>query len=537
MKKLFLILLFTHAIYFVSAQTTTYWQQRVNYDINISLNDADNTLHGYEKVEYVNNSPDTLNYIWFHIWPNAYKDETSAFYKQIGILNGRKDKLRKFKERGYIDSLAFKADGETVRFENHPQYNDVIKLMLIKPLYPGGRVTITTPFFVKIPSYISRLGHEGQSYMITQWYPKPAVYDKEGWHPIPYLDMGEFYSEYGSFNVNIRLPSAYVVGATGLLQTTSERDLYQSIGRRNKQLIVSNENNQTPQKIKSALNYYQATTNGIKTLSWHADSVHDFAWFADKQFIINYDTVQLASGRVIDAYTFYHASAKEWYNSEDFVEDVVRHYSAWIGEYDYPAVNAVQGPVNASSGGMEYPMITLITDPDADNKKLDGLIAHEVGHNWFYAMLGTNERDHPWMDEGINTYYEFKYEGEKYHSNLVFGNAIPRSVQDLDDAGFFAAIYNALNQIPMPESVETPSESFADDEEYGKVVYLKTAIWMYAAELSLGTDELQKAMQGYFKEWKFRHPYPADMKASMEQSNGTALDDLFALLQQKGNFK
>jgi aminopeptidase N len=200
-------------------------------------------------------------------------------------------------------------------------------------------------------------------------------------------------------------------------------------------------------------------------------------------------------------------------------------------------VNAVEGPANGSSGGMEYPMITLITDPDADDKKLDGIIAHEVGHNWFYAMLGTNERDHPWMDEGINSYYEFKYEGEKHRSNLVFGDAIPQSVKDLNPAGFFATIYNAMNQIQMDEPVETPSVSFSNDEEYGKVVYLKTAIWMYTMELSLGSDELQKAMQAYFADWKFKHPYPGDMKSSLEKGINMEVSDLFALLQQKGNLK
>jgi len=537
MKKLFFIFFSLHIFFFGSSQTSVYWQQEVNYKIDVSLNDADNTLHAFEKLEYVNNSPDTLNYIWFHIWPNAYKDETSAFYKQLSILKERKDKLKKFKDRGYIDSLSFKADGETVHYENHPRYNDVIKLLLNKPLYPHRQITITTPFVVKIPSYISRLGYDGHSYMITQWYPKPAVYDKEGWHAIPYLDMGEFYSEYGTFEVNITIPSDYVVAATGVLQTEREKNLYQSIGKKNKELIDFWTSNQNPQKIKSLLNYYTPGNIGAKTLSWHADNVHDFAWFADKQFVINYDTLKLASNKVIDAYTFYHASDKEWYNSENDVEDVVRHYSAWIGEYDYPAVNAVEGPVNASSGGMEYPMITLITDPDADVKKLDGLIAHEVGHNWFYAMLGTNERDHPWMDEGINTYYQFKYEGEKYHTNLVFGNAIPQTVRDLDNAGFFAAIYNAMNQIPMDEPVETASESFNDDEEYGNVVYLKTAIWMYTMELSLGSDKLQQAMQAYFSDWKFKHPYPNDMKSSLEKNMNMEISNLFALLQQTGNFK
>jgi len=532
-KRITCALLSVYLCFSAISQTNLYWQQQVNYNIDVTLNDVNKTLSGFEKLDYFNNSPDTLHYIWFHIWPNAYKDETSAFYQQLGHLSEGKDIIQKFKERGYIDSLSFKEDGEAIRYENHPQYNDVIKLLLNKPLYPGQHLILTTPFFVKIPSYISRLGHDGNSFMITQWYPKPAVYDRKGWHEMPYLDMGEFYSEYGTFDVRITVPSAYVVAATGLLETEKERNLYQSIGKKNKDIIAAH--NGSAQKIK--FNYYEDESGGVKTLSWHADSVHDFAWFADKQFVINYDTLQLASGKVIDAYTFYHSTDKQWYNSEDDVEDVIRHYSAWVGEYEYPAANAVAGPANGFSGGMEYPMITLITDPKADEVKLDGLLAHEVGHNWFYAMLGTNERDHPWMDEGINTFYQFKYEGQKHRSNIVFGHSIPESAKALNDAAFFSAIYNSMNMIPMQEPVETPSESFKDDQEYSKIVYLKTAIWMYTLELSLGTDKLQQAMQSYFSDWKFRHPYPDDMKASLEKSLNMGLADLFELLQQEGNFK
>jgi aminopeptidase N len=531
------VLVFTFLFHVIGFSQNNYWQQQVNYNIDVSLNDADNTLHGFEKIEYINNSPDTLTYIWFHIWPNAYKDETTAFYKQLTILKDGKRKIRNFKERGYIDSLSFKEDGENIRFENHPDYNDVIKLFLLKPLYPGGHTILTTPFFVKIPSYISRLGHDGQSYMITQWYPKPAVYDKKGWHAMPYLDMGEFYSEYGSYDVNITVPSSYVVAATGILETQNEKEFYQTIGKKNKQLINAYKNNKQEQKIKSLLTYYYSASEGTKTLSWHADSVHDFAWFADKNFVINYDTLQLASGKIIDAYTFYHASDKEWYSSEDDVEDIIRRYSLWIGEYAYPVVNAVEGPSNSSSGGMEYPMITLITEPNANDKKLDGILAHEVGHNWFYAMLGTNERDNPWMDEGVNTYFEFKYEGEKYHSNLVFGNAIPQRVKDLDEEHFFASIYNTLNQIPMYQPVASATAAFNDDEEYSSVVYLKTAIWMYTIELSIGSDKLQQAIHGYFRDWKFKHPTRADMKASFENSTGIDFSKLFALLDKAGNFR
>ncbi|HEY8967978.1 MAG TPA: M1 family peptidase, partial [Puia sp.] len=269
-----------------------YWQQEVRYDIRVTLDDAAHTLKGFETMIYSNNSPDTLHYIYIHCWPNAYKDNHTALYRQLSQLEERKNKLKKIKDNGYIDQLAFTVDGVKANAEADSPNTDILKLSLPAALAPGKSLTIATPFFVKIPSYFSRMGHEGKSYMITQWYPKPAVYDSKGWHPMPYLDQGEFYSEFGSFDVHITLPGGYVVGATGQLLTTSELDAYKRIGA---------ANHEKP----SAPTSYKPQTQDAKTLDYHADNVHDFAWFADKDLIIQYDTLQLASGRTIDVFAYY----------------------------------------------------------------------------------------------------------------------------------------------------------------------------------------------------------------------------------------
>ena len=194
---------------------TDYFQQHVAYDISVELDDQEHTLAANEKIIYTNNSPDTLNFIWFHLWPNAYKNDSSALAKQFLRLGSTRFKYTKEKDRGYIDSLDFSVDGIDVDWEFHPEWIDVAKVTLPKPLLPNGIVTIETPFFVKLPKVISRLGHTGKHYEVTQWYPKPAVYDKNGWHPMPYLNMGEFYSEFGSFDVKITLPKNYRIMATG----------------------------------------------------------------------------------------------------------------------------------------------------------------------------------------------------------------------------------------------------------------------------------------------------------------------------------
>jgi len=497
-----------------------YWQQQADFDIRVALNDNDHSLQGFETIRYTNHSPDTLTFLYIHCWPNAYKDHTTALYRQLARIEERRSKIQKIKENGYIDQLAFNVNGTPARTEPHPQYSDILKLLLPATLLPGKTITITTPFFVKIPAYFSRLGHEGRSYMITQWYPKPAVYDHQGWHEMPYLDQGEFYSEFGNFDVHITLPSAYIVGATGSLQTREELETYKRLGRLN---LVN----------PGAPIHYQAAPALTKTLDYHAENVHDFAWFADRSLLVNYDTLQLASGKVIDVFSYYRTGAnKEWQHSISYIKDAVLHYSKWIGEYDYPVVSALEGPGNTASGGMEYPMITLITSPKAHREDLDGVIAHEVGHNWFYGMLGSNERQHPWMDEGINTFYEFRYEAEKYRSNSMLGSEIPEKWQKLGTDEFLDAAYDVINQLRMTEPIETPAADFPSEFDYGLVVYARTALWMHLLEKSIGKEDFKKGMQYYFAHWK--HPYAEDLKASLEQITHSNLDKLFDWLNKTG---
>jgi hypothetical protein len=529
-KKTLLTILVICSLFTSYSQTTNvlqnYWQQEVNYKIDVALNDKKHTLKGNLSLGYINHSPDKLDFIWFHLWPNAYKNDQTAYAKQILRDKDGKKRLKDMKDNGFIDSLNFRVNGQIAKTESDPQNIDIIKLILPQPLASGDSITITTPFFVKIPTYSSRSGHLDQSYMICQWYPKPAVYDRKGWHPIPYLDQGEFYSEFGSFDVTITVPSAYVIGATGILQNEEEFTKYKEIGKAN--------NADTTRFIR-----YTTTKSGsTKSLEYKQDNIHDFAWFADKDFIIRYDTAQLASGKIIDVFTYsFEKGNPNWVKSVSYVESAIRHYSDWIGEYAYPIAQAVEGPKNVMSGGMEYPTITLITSPNAEEPELDGVIAHEVGHNWFYGMLASNERDHAWMDEGMNTFFQFRYEGEKYRANSVFGNAMPEAFKQKPLDEFLGTIYTAMSELPMDEAIETPSADFTDKEAYGTVIYLKTAIWMYIAQMAATPDVFDKVIKSYFADWKFKHPYPEDLKAEFEKQTGLGFNKLFDLLNKKGKFE
>lgn len=525
--RLSLLILCAFAGGIASAQP--YWQQELRYDIRAELDEGEKTITAFETIVYKNHSPHTLDFIWFHIWPNAYRHDSTALRMQI-----RNDAARADKETqagfGAIDGLSFQVDGQPARTEAHdnPQYIDIIKVLLNEPLASGDSVTISTPFKVTLPPYFSRSGYAGTQIMACQWYPKPAVFDQTGWHAFPYLDMGEFYSEYADFNVTLTVPAAYVIGATGSLTTEEELQAYKKIGRTN-----------ASERRKKPTLYEPTPGRATKTLTYHAENVPDFAWFADKDFVIQYDTLRLASGKIIDAFSFYHNKKKTiWTNSIDYIEDATRKYSGWIGDYEYPTVQVVEGPKNNSSGGMEYPMITLITSPDAKEESLDGVITHEIGHNWFMSMLGSNERAHTWMDEGLNTYYQFRYEAEKYRANSIFGESIPSNIKELPSEQFLNVIYTAIHQnLPMRSAMDIPADEFPDSGEYGIVSYVKTALWMYILESAIGQDRLDLAVQNYFNKWRHKHPQPADMQAAFEEAIGGSLDDFFRLTKQEGKFE
>jgi Peptidase family M1 domain len=492
-----------------------YWQQEVNYTIDVSLNDKEHTLDGFEKIEYINNSPDTLKFIWFHLWPNAYKNDKTAFSDQLLENGSTKFYFSDKDQKGYINKLDFKVNNLTVKLEDHPQHIDIVKLILPVPLPSGQKVTITTPFHVKLPYNFSRGGHDGQSYQATQWYPKPAVYDRKGWHPMPYLDQGEFYSEFGSFDVSITVPENYVVAATGNLQNTAEKEWLKTRSSYIWEPIKIKEKT-TGGQLKTSYQLFPTSATQSKTLQYKQSNVHDFAWFADKRFIVNYDTCRLPSGKVIDIYTYYTPAIKTtWDKSVSYSKDAIHHYSNLVGEYPYNVVSVVQGP-KSFGGGMEYPTITVIS-PGEKAKDLNNTITHEIGHNWFYGILASNERTHPWMDEGLNSYYEKKYSTFKYGE------------KSKPEQAFFET--KAISKTDQP--IETPSEKY-NYFNYALTAYYKTAAWLEYLETQLGTEVFNKAMQEYYTRWQFKHPQPEDFKKSIEQSTGKNLDSVFSYINKKG---
>ncbi|MEP6676886.1 MAG: M1 family metallopeptidase, partial [Ferruginibacter sp.] len=531
MKKIVAILILLYCQLSTANCQSTYWQQQVNYKIDVTLNDIENTLDGYVKMDYYNNSPDTLHFIWIHLWPNAYKNDRTAFTDQV-LENGSTDfYFSDNDKRGYINRLDFKVNGVTAKMEDHPQHQDIIRVMLEQPLAPHSSCKIETPFHVKLPYLFSRSGHVDQSYQIAQWYPKPAVYDSKGWHEIPYLDQGEFYSEFGNYEVQISLPKNYIVAATGELQSGENaavnNNIFTGPGKNKKD---KNKNIQATKKRTDI----PLSDKEIKTLVYKQDHVHDFAWFADKRFMVKRDVITLKSGRKINAAAYFlPAESDHWSRSMSFIKNAILTKSDWLGEYPYNTVSVVQSP-KPGNGGMEYPTITLISTT-ADEKSLDYVINHEVGHNWLYGILASNERLHPWMDEGMNTYYDNRYAMQYYdNANLDIVQPKSQKIKNKLPDDYPKMLLNTVTEIKKDQPIETAAENF-NEFNYNIIAYFKTGFWMKQLEDEMGKNMFDSCMHEYFRRWQFKHPYPEDFKKVLEEVSGHNLDAVFSLLNQKGS--
>ncbi len=501
----------------------TYFQQEVNYKIDVKLNDVEHSLKAFEELQYINNSSNSLSYIYFHLWPNAYKNNETALAKQLLKLKKTEFYFAKKEERGYIDSLDFKVNGKSVKIEYDAQNPDICKLILNEPLRSLDTLRISTPFYVKIPdAKFSRLGHDNQAYYITQWYPKPAVYDAEGWHQMPYLDQGEFYSEFGSFDVAITLPQNYVLSATGDREDNEAEENFLN------ENVIRTLTHMEKQTFDPYNMTFPPSSSKWKTIKFKQYRVHDLAWFADKRYNVLHDQIQLPNtNRTVDTWVYFtNKQAYYWKDAIDYVNESTIFYSYLVGDYPYNNVSAVDGVIMAG-GGMEYPNITVIGSVGS-RLELDVTIAHEVGHNWFYGILGSNERDHPGLDEGINSFYEMSYVRAKY-PNYKIGELIgidsSRKILGINKMAYWrekeaAYLFSAKANIDQP--IETHSEDLSLFN-YGSIIYCKTAVVMDYLRDYMGDEAFNKAMQFYYENYKFKHPQMKDLVNTLQYFSGNDL--------------
>lgn len=499
------------------------WQQKVDYEISVRLDDDMNELSGEVSINYQNNSPDDLNEIYIHTWPNAYSSDETAFAEQK-FEDGSLDFYHSEKsQKGNMRDLNFKVGEEYVVWESVEA--DYGKIILNSPLKSGASIVINTPFKVKIPDSYSRMGHQDQAYQITQWYPKAALYDDEGWHAYSYLDLGEYYNNFGDYSVRITLPDNYTVGATGILQTESEIERLDKLSQL--RINLSEAINPEEYMISSEI----ASSDRFKTLHYVQENVTDFAWFADKSFIVRRGSVTLDSGREIATWAMfpYDKESHLWREGITYINDGLKHYSKYVGEYPYDVYTAVKGALKAG-GGMEYPTVTVIGNA-RNARTLERVIVHEAGHSWFQAIIATDERRYPWMDEGINSYYENRYFEEKYPGEELFKNAPPVACRALGLCGVKHHITSELTYKLSTSKYEDQAINVHSEESgtlnYGVIIYAKAAAAFKYLATSLGQSDFDNIMRSYYKKFSFKHPGPDDINAHFNSESNKYLDWFF----------
>lgn len=500
-----------------------YFQQDVKYTIHVKLDDKKHILLADESIVYTNNSSTTLKELYFHIWPAAYQNVNTALAREIFKSGDDRMLNAKPEDLGYIDSLDFHINGDRIQWSILKDTSDVCKLILLKPLAPGDSITITTPFRIKIPAaFISRLGHDKQSYFITQWYPKPAVFDKKGWNYFPYLDQGEYYSEFGSFDVYITLPENYILAATGIRMNAAEEI----------KMLERNDSLTRTIKVFPEEDLFPPSSSTLKTIHFSQRNVHDFAWFADKRWHVLKNKITLKSGKAVTTWSFFNnKEASYWLKSPEIIFNALNYFSEWIGEYPYDEYSAIDVG-NAMGNGMEYPMSTAIGNY-GDPFELEVTLVHEVGHSWFYGILGSNERKHPWMDEGINNFLETRYVYSHYVNDSTrqlevseFSGIPGLSMKKINHRKnqYYKYLTNArtnLDQSPALSSEELSIKNYHGD------AYFKSSISFDYLKYYLGDSLFDRSMQIYFDRWKFKHPQPEDFRKIVEETSSKNLDWFF----------
>ncbi len=498
------------------------FRQTVNISITASLNDSNRSLSAHQNIQYINNSPDTLQQIIMHLWANAWKINTTSFAKQLIQSRNYDFHFAREHQRGGYRYIDFKTDGSSLSWGNWQENEDVMVLYLPKILPPGDTLLITASFELIFPdAQFSRLGHHNGSFYATQWYPKPAVYNSDGWHPMPYLHRGEFFSEFGSFNLLLTMPENYIVASTGNLVTESEKMFLNNIARQTR--ILGPE-------IPDAATLPPASSPKTKTIQFFQENVHDFAWFADKQFKVLIDSVKTGGGKNVTAWSFFTHDAPQWFRANRYLISAVNYMSNVVGPYPWQHITAVQG-IYSGGANMEYPAIALIGKKESDSE-LERVIVHEAIHNWFYGILASNERMEPWIDEGFTTYYENRYFDEKYPKQKLLG---PLSTTLL--AGYFELDKINFNQeayfyylLKAAQHLDQPAGSASCDlteVNYYAMVYFKAAMAIRILEASVGRQRFDTIMKGFYQKWKFRHPATRDIRKHFFEHTSDSLNWFF----------
>ncbi len=467
-----------------------YWQQHVDYTMDIDMNVNNYQYKGNQKLVYTNNSPDELKKVYYHLYFNAFQpgsqmDARSRNIKDPSAKIGDRISKLSSTEIGYIKVGSLTQNGTAVEYKT---VGTILEVTLNKPIKSGESTTFTMNFDAQVPVQIRRSGRnnkEGVALSMSQWYPKMAEYDFQGWHTSPYIAR-EFYGVWGDFDVTLHIDKNYTVGGSGYLQNPQE--IGHGYEDKNKVLNLP---------------------SGEK-LTWHfkAPNVHDFTWAADPEYV--HDILTMDNG--IDLHFLYKKTLEakyleNWKKLQPKTAELMNYFGKHIGQYPYKQYSVIQG----GDGGMEYAMSTLITGKRKWGSLL-GVTSHELAHTWFQFLLATNESLHPWMDEGFTTYI----------SNKAMNKVTGRNTKN-PQAGSYRHYYGIVaNNIEEPMS--THADRYDTNAAYSMASYSKGNIFLSQLEYVIGEENVAKGLKKYFDDFSFKHPTPNDIKRTMEKVSDIHLD-------------
>lgn len=481
-----------------------YWQQQVNYQMDVTMDVKTFQYHGHQRLEYTNNSNDTLNKVFFHLYFNAFQPGSEMDIRLSSIKDPDKRMIRAFKkndievkqsliselkehEIGFLKITNFKQDGVLCSTKVD---ETILEVQLNKPILPKQSTVFNLDFNGQVPNMIRRAGRnssEGVALSMAQWYPKICEFDFEGWHADPYIGR-EFHGVWGDFDVKITIDKHYTLGATGYLQNPNE---------------IGHGYQDDDVKVKHP--------RKTKQLTWHfvAPKVHDFTWAADADY--QHDKIKGENDVTLHfLYKKNGPNADNWKQLPEKTNQLLKFFNANIGLYPYKQYSVVQG----GDGGMEYAMLTLITG-NRSLPSLVGVTAHELAHSWFQHILATNESKHEWMDEGFTTFI----------SELAMSQVMPNPNKK-DDFLFRSSYNNYFYMVKTGR--EQPQTTHADryDENmlYGITSYSKGVVFLTQLGYIIGTENLMKTIKRFYHDFQFTHPTPNDFKRTAERVSGANLD-------------
>jgi hypothetical protein len=502
MNRMIFTLLLSSFIFAQKNPNPGYWQQHVDYKMEVSMDVKKYQYKGKQQITYTNNAPDTLKRVYFHLFPNAFQPGSEMDIRLQTIKDPDRRMVRKFtKEKvevtesristlkpdeiGYLKTANFSQDGIPCITK---VVGTVLEVSLVKELLPNSKTLFSMDFDGQVPLQIRRSGRnseENVALSMTQWYPKLAEYDFEGWHADPYIAR-EFHGVWGNFDVKITIDKNYTLGSTGYLQNKNE------IGKGYEDAGIT-------------VTYPKKT----KTLTWHfiAPNVHDFAWGADTDFIHD----KLMGENNTELHFFYKnkpENIENWKKMQPKTAELLAYFNKHVGVYPYKQYSVIQG----GDGGMEYAMCTLITG-NRSFGSLVGVTAHEMAHSWFQHLLATNESKHYWMDEGFTSYI----------SNLAMNEVLPPKEFEeswLDAYKSYVRVANSGKEQPLTNH----ADRFDINSVYSISAYSKGEVFLAQLAYLIGWENQRKTIKRFYNEYKFTHPTPNDFKNTAQRVSGANLD-------------